>query len=831
MAYSDDILALGPIAYFKLDETSGTALADASGNIADGSYINAPTLGQPPAVGAGTAVEFDGTTQYGQSGTDSALSGATQCTLIGWLKLTQPLGNSGDGRGAFLNWFVDSNNYLELVIDDTAGTFQFNLRNGGLWKRVNTQAGYATEADYIMVAAVFNAGTVDLYIDGAAVAVTYVLNQAVSALPTGSGPWYVAYRAINLSYWGGLLDDFAVFDKLLTAQQISDLKDAAVPPVPVAAVLPMTLSGQVGVAAASLPLRLLGASAVGSATLPMTLEAPDPSHYQAAAAHWSAQVVLGGVDISARLVGRITIEHEETASTLARLSMVPTSGAIDPGAYERQPIAISYLGHDSAGATLYSSRRFTGLTSEATFNPDSGELAIEATTDLQGQLENMPRAAIDALIGGYWSEHVFDGSADGWRYAQDRLSTIPAELHCNRYGQPVLVDWAAKASADVEISDAERFGDVALTRANRRDLLTRVIVNLDFRFVRLRHREIFVNFVDTLGFCHWLNNGWSLPSKDMVRAAADATEWTRISDILYTELPVPGTYCTPPRGWVGGADAFCLGATWKAARRWAQTVTEQYALEVVASDLETSIGRQTTNDDYGIAATYDATDYEAIRSFDSAPTGAVLSGKTDDWQLEATAAESDGRAAMAVAQTCALARARSLILGRARASRLRVPVLFDPTLSLASTLRIASSYVTAKGKVAKLDEVLDLTSGDTEMTVELALSRHEGSGLAVDDPIDPADPPEQPDETPSARSYYLSYHIGGTSAAPPDNDEWDGHMSNVAAALQDPGAELYSERFVVRMPEIEAGARNASTLAQTASYALAVPQDELTLSN
>lgn len=46
------ILALGPIAYWPLDETSGTTATDISGNGRNGTYVNSPTLGGsfPPFV-------------------------------------------------------------------------------------------------------------------------------------------------------------------------------------------------------------------------------------------------------------------------------------------------------------------------------------------------------------------------------------------------------------------------------------------------------------------------------------------------------------------------------------------------------------------------------------------------------------------------------------------------------------------------------------------------------------------------------------------------------------------------------------------------------------
>ena len=339
-----------------------------------------------------------------------------------------------------------------------------------------------------------------------------------------------------------------------------------------------------------------------------------------------------------------------------------------------------------------------------------------------------------------------------------------------------------------------------------------------------------MHLIDTFGFCHYLNNGWTLPSKDMVRSAADSNEWVRVSEISYTDLPIAGTYCTPSRGWIGGADAFCLGAFWRAARRWAQTITERYTLDVVATDLEESIGIQLMTEDYGIEAPYDGADFENVKAYDSTPNGAVFSAKTDDWQTDADTAEASGRAAMEAAQEVALAKARATLLDRARNNRLTVPALFDPSITLESTVSVSTAYLTAKGKVARIRETLDTGSGRLDQELEIALSRHGGSGLAVDDPLDAADAPEQTQEETSARHYYMQYRIGGTVNCPADNEDWDGYMTNVQASLRYPGAAVYRERLVVAMPEIEAAARDATRVPAAQSFEVEIPEDTLTMS-
>lgn len=53
VAYSDEVMADAPLLYWKLDEPSGTAANDASGNGRNGTHALSPTLGQASLLGSG----------------------------------------------------------------------------------------------------------------------------------------------------------------------------------------------------------------------------------------------------------------------------------------------------------------------------------------------------------------------------------------------------------------------------------------------------------------------------------------------------------------------------------------------------------------------------------------------------------------------------------------------------------------------------------------------------------------------------------------------------------------------------------------------------------
>jgi len=170
-----------------------------------------------------------------------------------------------------------------------------------------------------------------------------------------------------------------------------------------------------------------------------------------------------------------------------------------------------------------------------------------------------------------------------------------------------------------------------------------------------------------------------------------------------------------------------------------------------------------------------------------------------------------------------------MILDRARANRVIFEPVYDPTIDLSRTLRVNTPALVATGKVAGYRETMGVNTGRLTMRVELAISRHGGSGLAVDDTLDPAAEPTQPTETDTGRVYNVQTRSGGVTGAAPDDDDWDGWITNAYGAARTDPSNIYRERFVLRMPEIEEEARQSIAVQQTAEYEAEVPEDELTM--
>lgn len=239
---------------------------------------------------------------------------------------------------------------------------------------------------------------------------------------------------------------------------------------------------------------------------------------------------------------------------------------------------------------------------------------------------------------------------------------------------------------------------------------------------------------------------------------------------------------------------------------------------------------QAVTESYGIQTVFDSSDFENQRDFTAPPNGSVLLPESGDYQLDADETEAQGRTEMEAAQTVAINKVKTEILGRARGNRVSVGAVYDPSITLESTVRINTSSLTAKGKVYSYTETFNLDTGAPEMRIDLALSRHGGSGLAVDDPVAPPTKPDQTQEAVTSRSLFLGVRAGGTINAPTPQDDWDGYICNAYAAGITDSTRMYEESFTVRMPEIEESARDAVIEQAATDIEVAVPEDELTMS-
>lgn len=202
----------GPIAHWKLDETSGTTAVDSVGGH-DGTLTNGPAWASGQLGGA---VSLDGSNDYINVPHDNTLS-LTTFSMSAWI---YPTALSG-WQGIVVKGFTPNvANYYFNVHNDEIG---FGFYNNGWEDFATTTANLSTNRWY-HAAVTFEDSTGEgkIYLDG-------VLHStgttAKSPLPN-SDSLVLGRTETTGEYWPGLLDDIRIYDKLLSAPEIADLASA-----------------------------------------------------------------------------------------------------------------------------------------------------------------------------------------------------------------------------------------------------------------------------------------------------------------------------------------------------------------------------------------------------------------------------------------------------------------------------------------------------------------------------------------------------------------------------------------------------------------------------
>ena len=210
--------ALAPFAHWKLDDGTGPTAVDSVGGH-DGTLVSNPDWVTGRLDGA---LDFNGTSDYVDAGTfDVSGSGLT---MMGWFNAeTIPTSDGrivskADGPNDFNAWWQlsttdsGSNRYLRM-----------RIKAGGTTTTLaDSSVNLATGQWYFAVATYDNSGAMKLYLDGVEIrSGTHSVTGPVDAGPTV--PVAIGANGTAERFFDGILDDVRVYDRALSATEISDL--------------------------------------------------------------------------------------------------------------------------------------------------------------------------------------------------------------------------------------------------------------------------------------------------------------------------------------------------------------------------------------------------------------------------------------------------------------------------------------------------------------------------------------------------------------------------------------------------------------------------------
>lgn len=199
----------GLMARWRLDETSGTVAHDSAAAGNGAVYVGGPTLGASSTNTAnGTAVEFNGTSQYVTAG-KSLLNGISRFTISAWVR---------PDSVAPVKSFLGQHGVIEFGIDTSSNHIDLWTQHGGTLSVDHPLA----IAKWTHVAAVGDGTGLNIYINGKHVgsggspSVHYGTSSA--AFKIGEG-----VLTASGNYFDGRMDDVRVYSRALCPAEVADI--------------------------------------------------------------------------------------------------------------------------------------------------------------------------------------------------------------------------------------------------------------------------------------------------------------------------------------------------------------------------------------------------------------------------------------------------------------------------------------------------------------------------------------------------------------------------------------------------------------------------------
>lgn len=209
--YQTAVLADSPVRYWKLNETSGTTATDTQGN-GNGTYVGPPTLGQAPAIGAGTSVAFAAGQYVTATGPLLALP-LTTWTIEAWVKKA----SITSGATIFMERTAANPGLIGVVID-ASGRLFINIRNdAGAIDSLASSTVNVADGAFHHVAVKMSGTTITFYADGAPSG-TATRTNATGAMTTSELRW--AEDTAGNADWVGSLDELALYTTALSDARI-----------------------------------------------------------------------------------------------------------------------------------------------------------------------------------------------------------------------------------------------------------------------------------------------------------------------------------------------------------------------------------------------------------------------------------------------------------------------------------------------------------------------------------------------------------------------------------------------------------------------------------
>lgn len=509
---------------------------------------------------------------------------------------------------------------------------------------------------------------------------------------------------------------------------------------------------------------------------------------------WQIKLYLDDIDVSSNLINNLSIEAEEGSAKIAEFSLIPHAGPISVTKWIGKSVLIWYQSEEQQYLL------FQGVVDEPIYDPTSLNTTFTCTDQLQEKISLLSKNEINQLLQGHWSSIVFDTPSSNWLYAQDQLSTMPANLDLDNNNEFQLTPWKCKLEPDYVFDDDKiLYQSMQVQLANRREMHNQANITFQYRYQRLKQREVEYLYAYPLDFCEQNHRNSTLPNVEMIKQAIDGTGWLLKDKVQYEHQRGPG--------WVKCDDVtfgflikeeirkfLVREARFVLAKRFIQTVTEHYELCLKAPQ---SIAQ------LGVIADQETLSYEV-----PAGTDKFVNNSKYEPPLKDSVLDDERNYVKPIKDDVALSnvihtklnQAKTTILKSHRNNLIAFKTPLHPSVQRMHTVKVDSQHVKAQGKVKHVIHECDFNQGSCITTIAIAVSRTDNDDSVLETGLALQFSQKTLTEEGKRIQISLPTHLGGRKSALPYNDAWDGYTGNEKL---EPGAKPYPERFAITAPGVE----------------------------
>lgn len=564
---------------------------------------------------------------------------------------------------------------------------------------------------------------------------------------------------------------------------------------------------------------------------------------------WSASVVVNGVDISSRLVDRMSIQAAEESARVAAFSMVVAS-SVELAGLESAPVTVDLTVFSITGAATY--RRFTGVVETVDFAPESRIATLHCRDGYQERIKACSSsAAVESMFSGLHTACLpllkwDDAKPDAPAYFSGLLATVPGSVFIDGAGLWRAFSWDI-GPAETTFSPADIFDDtLRLSGADRSGLPAAIEATLTLRVARLHNVDLAVSWEGVSYNLVGLGLGSWTSKTSILNALAGLDGWL-VKGAPAMTSPL-GSYVV--QNGSGGQfpmiiqspELMCLAFSATLYHRWYQEVDYVFTSTIDvggSSDRDTSIA-------HTMATDFDAAGWETVpsRSVDvsvyaaNPPTGNTptqtgyealpgpwppLNGALD-YCPDISTDDIQAAARFVVSKAIRLA-----AQGR-RQRRVEFARPLDPRLDISAVLAVNYPMMQAHGQLAEFTDDLDFDGGSA--VTSLTLTCPVGDSTVTSVGTVAIDAPSAADVAHSPAAPILGNWTGSanTMTVELDDSKIQGLLWNLAptAAQYDATKPMYTQQFRIVMPAIPVALRDPTTINQTITAAFSLAGGSLT---